>query len=195
MNHSRRVYFVTISKTGSHIIKGSIKLQCKSFNFFYTYEMENLNRDFDFLYLTRKKTYEYVITQAYSYYLLDKVLHKDNLYNEEDVEFYFQKQLEYYNGNKITLTRKFVLDTLKQLELFYKFYSENPSNYPTLYYEDISLDAETELKKWNFEYFPEFSSLKKKKIPYEEVFANLYEHESFFYKLENKIKEQYKIHF
>jgi hypothetical protein len=152
MSNLRQVNFVTISKCGSHIIKNSIKKQCKDFNFFHTFMEHSFNENYDFLYLTRKDTYDFFLSKVYSYYILDRVTDKDNFYSDNENNYSYQKQIEFFNGQKIFLTTKFITQTLKELETFYKFYSTHMSNYPVLYYEDITLNPEIELKKWNFNF-------------------------------------------
>lgn len=195
MNNSRQVNFVTITKCGSHIIRNSIDQQCQNFNFFHVFTGKQFDKNFEFLYLTRKNTYEFFLSKVYSYYILDRVTEKDNFYTENENNLCYEEQINFFNGQKIFLTKKFITQTLQELELFYKFYSQYPSEHPVLYYEDISVDPENELKKWNFKYYPELSSVKKKKLPYDEVFENPYALESFYYQIENKIKQKYKINF
>jgi len=109
-----------------------------------------------------------------------------NAWNTTEQDYYYQKQVEIFIEPTL-LTPLHFKPLLYQIKKHDQMKNKYPSKFPTLYYEDLCVDPAKELAKWNFEFYPEKSSVKIKKIPYDQVFLNMDEHRKLWYYILKKL--------
>lgn len=185
--------FVSLSRCGSHIIRGSLDAQSNTtfihpFMVNDTYKVSTPST----MYISRCDTYAWFLTNVYNYYIFENITDVDNVFTDTANNVLLIKQQEYFQ-NKIVLTKSHATIQLRAFDNFCKFISNNPSNLPILYYEDIIVNPACELAKWKLNYYPATSSKKISKLDYNTVFENQYELYDYWIYMINKIKDQHDV--
>ena len=170
----RKTLLCTTGRCGSHIIRYSIAsvTDCQML-----ITVNNVGKDInpdgrEILYLERKNSYKWALTNLYNTFIFSKINYKDdNIWRLEDREDYYQQQLAVFK-EPITLTYWHFKPLIEKIKQHNKIKKNFPSKSPTLFYEDICADPTNELAKWDIEFLKEKASIQIKKIPHEEAFTN-----------------------
>jgi hypothetical protein len=191
----RKTLLCTPSRCGSHIIRYSIasETDCQM-KITINYKDYNINPDNrEIFYLERRDSYQWALTSLYNSFIFDKIDHKDdNVWTLEEQEDYYQKQLKIFE-EPITLSYLHFVGLVERILLHKKIMRLYPSKHPVLYYEDLCIDPGRELSKWGFRFMPEKSSIKIKKIPYDEAFTNSDKFRKFWNQCVDQGKNYFKI--
>ena len=194
----RKILFCTTSRTGSHIILKSLKSQVDTELFHATsgytsstttcIDVKDFVTDREVFYLERKDSFQWALTNIYNDIIFNKINGgtRCNVWNTTEQDYYYQKQVEIFIEPTL-LTPLHFKPLLYQIKKHDQMKNKYPSKFPTLYYEDLCVDPAKELAKWNFEFYPEKSSVKIKKIPYDQVFLNMDEHRKLWYSILKKL--------
>ena len=183
----RKILFCTISRTGSHIILRSLENQVDTeLVHAMDIDVKDFVTDREVFYLERKDFFQWALTNIYNEIIFNKIKDDCNVWNTTQQDYYYQKQVEIFTEPTL-LTPLHFKPLLYQIKKHNQMKNKYPSKFPTLYYEDLCVDPAKELAKWNFEFYPEKSSVKIKKIPYDQVFLNIDEARKLWYYIFEKL--------
>ena len=149
-------------------------------------DVKDFVTDREVFYLERKDFFQWALTNIYNEIIFNKIKDDCNVWNTAQQDYYYQKQVEIFTEPTL-LTPLHFKPLLYQIKKHNQMKNKYPSKFPTLYYEDLCVDPAKELAKWNFEFYPEKSSVKIKKIPYDQVFLNIDEHRKLWYYIFEKL--------
>ena len=172
----RRLMLITPGRSGTHIIFLSLKEEHDCILWHPQFHRGEWDPSREKLYLERRDSYAWAMANIYNYNYNPYIFGDDCLHNlwttgQQRKSIEHQRERLAQQG-PVLLTASHFKHLVQQWCDYLEFKHHNPSLWPTLYYEDVSLNPNQELRRWKLHHSPTLASVKTLKIPPQEAWQN-----------------------
>ena len=172
----RKLMLVTPARSGTHIILGGLREQHDCILWHPQHHSGDWDTSRERLYLERRDSYEWARTITYNHYYRPHVFggaYPDNLWTADQQRVSMEHQQERLaQQGPVLLKPSHFKPMVEHWCDYLVFKRQYPSEWPTLYYEDVSVNPDHELGKWQLEHRPKLASVRTPKIPPREAWQN-----------------------
>ena len=182
----RRLLLVTPARSGTHIILRGLRNQADTALMHPQHHEGEWDRSREILYLERRDSHAWARSIIYNHHYRPHTFtgrYPDNLWtpDEQRISIEHQRDILAQQG-PATLKPNHFKPMVLHWCTYREFQVNNPTPWPTLYYEDLVKSADTELSRWQLQHEPHLASVKTPKIPMAEAFRNPDEFQDMWHK-------------